>query len=115
MRLVFIMDPVSTVQVDAVTSFAIMLEAARRGHCVDHCLASDVRLEEGRVLATVRAATMKRDPLAPIVLGAAETVDLADVDRVFLVELVLVDADDHFAARVTNTMIAVSRNARGML
>lgn len=84
MRLVFIMDPVSTVQVDADTSFAIMLEAARRGHCVDHCLASDVRLEEGRVLATVRAATMKRDPLAPIVLGAAETVDLADVDVVFI-------------------------------
>lgn len=84
MRIVFIMDPVSTVQVDADTSFAIMLEAEKRGHRVDHCLLPDVRLDEGRVLATVRRATMQRDPLTPIRLGEAEIVDLADVDCVFI-------------------------------
>jgi glutathione synthase len=84
MRVVFIMDPVSTVQVDADTSFAIMLEAERRGHIVEHCLATDVRLDEGRVFATVRRASMKRDPVTPISLGAPESVDLADVDAVFI-------------------------------
>lgn len=84
MRIVFIMDPVSTVQVDADTSFAIMLEAERRGHRVDHCLLTDVRLDEGRVVATVRRASMQRDPALPIRLGEAEVVDLADVDCVFV-------------------------------
>ena len=41
------MDPVSTVQVDEDTSFAIMLEAERRGHRVDHCTAQDLFLEAG--------------------------------------------------------------------
>lgn len=84
MRIVFIMDPVSTIAVDADTSFAIMLEAERRGHRVDHCLPIDVRLDEGRVLATVRRASMKRDPLEPVRLGEPEVVALADVDAVFV-------------------------------
>lgn len=84
MRIVFIMDPVATVQVDADTSFAIMLEAETRGHRVDHCLLTDVRLDEGRVLATVRRASMRRDPAEPIRLAEAEVVDLADVDCVFI-------------------------------
>jgi glutathione synthase len=84
MRFVFIMDPVSTIDVDADTSFAIMLEAERRGHRVDHCLPVDVRLDEGRVLATVRRANMKRDPVEPVRLGASEVVALEDVDCVFV-------------------------------
>lgn len=84
MRIVFIMDPVSTIAVDADTSFAIMLEAERRGHRVDHCLPIDVRLDEGRVFATVRPASMKRDPIEPVRLGAAEVIDLANVDAVFV-------------------------------
>lgn len=84
MRLVVVMDPVSTVQVDADTSFAIMLEAQARGHRVDHCLATDVRLVEGRVFATVRRATMQRDAREPITLGPPESLDLETVDAVFI-------------------------------
>jgi len=84
MRIVFIMDPVSTIDVHADTSFAIMLEAERRGHRVDHCLPIDVRLDEGLVRATVRRAAMKRDPLEPVRLGEPEVVDLASVDAVFV-------------------------------
>lgn len=84
MRLVVVMDPVSTVQVDADTSFAIMLEAQRRGHAVFHALAKDVRLDEGEVFATVRPASMQRDPAAPIVLGEPLDLRLAEVDCVFI-------------------------------
>ncbi|MAQ16158.1 MAG: glutathione synthase [Sandaracinus sp.] len=84
MRLVFVMDPVSTVLVDEDTSFALMLEAQKRGHRVDHCLVQDVSLLDGRPVAQVRQATMKRDPAAPVTLGEWETVDLAEVDVVFI-------------------------------
>lgn len=84
MRFVFVMDPVSTVIVDEDTSFALMLEAQARGHRVDHCLPNDVGLRGRQVIARVRRATMQRDPAAPITLGEAEDVDLADVDAVFI-------------------------------
>jgi glutathione synthase len=84
MRLVFVMDPVDRVLVDEDTSFAIMLEAEARGHRVDHCLARDVGLRDGRVFATVRRATMQRVADAPIVLGESERISLEDVDAVFI-------------------------------
>jgi glutathione synthase len=84
MRIVFVMDPPSTVVVDADTSFALMLEAQARGHHVDHCLVRDVELDVDRVRAVVRPATMRRDAAAPIALGEAVEVDLAEVDAVFV-------------------------------
>ncbi|MDH3200278.1 MAG: glutathione synthase [Myxococcales bacterium] len=84
MRLVFVMDPVSTVIVDEDTSFALMLEAQARGHHVDHCLPRDVGLRGKKVLARVRKATMQPDPAEPIQLAEPEDVDLVDVDAVFI-------------------------------
>lgn len=84
MRFVFVMDPVSTVIVDEDTSFALMLEASRRGHRVDHCLDSDVGLRGRRVMARVRPAKMQIDREEPIILGDPEDVDLSEVDAVFI-------------------------------
>ncbi len=85
MRVLVVMDPVSTVQVDADTSFALMLEAQARGHHVDHALATDVELLDGRVFATVRRATMQREPSTPILLGDPERVDVgAEIDVVLI-------------------------------
>lgn len=84
MRIVVVMDPPETVKVDEDTSFALMLEAESRGHRVDHCLISDLFLDQGRVLARVRRATSRRDAARPITLGDAEDVDLGDVDVVLM-------------------------------
>lgn len=84
MRLLFVMDPVSSVLPDEDTSFALMREAERRGHRVDHCLVRDVALDGGRPRATVRPARTDPDAVPPVALGEAEEVDLADVDAVFV-------------------------------
>jgi glutathione synthase len=84
MRFVFVMDPVSTVKPDSDTSFVLMLEAAARGHRVDHCLVSDVFLDRSVARAFVRRATPKRDAAAPITLGEREDISLEDVDVVFI-------------------------------
>jgi glutathione synthase len=84
MHLVVIMDPVSTVNAEGDTTFALMEEAARRGHRVDHCLNTDLYLDRGRLFARVAQATMQRKSLPPIALAAPEDVSLHDVDAIFV-------------------------------
>lgn len=93
MRIVFVMDPVSTVRVDEDTSFALMLEAERRGHRVDHCMAQDLFLDGGVAWARVREAKCSRETSPPIALGAPEDVRLAEVDVVFVRKDPPFDAD----------------------
>ncbi|MCB9595558.1 MAG: glutathione synthase [Sandaracinaceae bacterium] len=100
MRIVVVMDPVSTVQVDEDTSFAIMLEAERRGHRVDHCTAQDLFLEAGVAGARVRRARCSRETTPPITLGEVEDVALADVDVVFVRKDPPFDADYLWATQV---------------
>ena len=84
MRIVVVMDPVSTVVVDEDTTFALMLEAASRGHRIDHCLVQDVELERGRPMATVRPATLARDPNEPVSLGTETRLALDEADCVWV-------------------------------
>jgi glutathione synthase len=84
MRIVVIMDPISTVHAEADTTFAMMEEAAKRGHRVDHCLNTDLYLDAGRLYARVARATMQRTASVPILLGALEDVSLHDVDAVLV-------------------------------
>lgn len=84
MRIVVVMDPIETVQVDADTSFALMEEAQARGHRVDHCLITDLYLDGWRLGARVRRAELRRDPLPPIVLGEFEDVWVDEVDAVLV-------------------------------
>ena len=84
MRLLFVMDPVSSILVDEDTSFALMLEAQERGHRVDHCLVPDVSLLDGVPMATVRPAKLSRDAAEPVRLGPPEEVDLRDIDAVLI-------------------------------
>lgn len=84
MHLVVIMDPVSTVLAAADTTFALMEEAARRGHRVDHCLNTDLYLDKGRLYARVAQATMQRATIPPIALATPEDICLHDVDAIFV-------------------------------
>jgi glutathione synthase len=84
MHIVVIMDPVSTVKAEGDTTFALMEEAALRGHRVDHCLNTDLYLDSGRVFARVAPATMQRTQPVPIALGTPEDISLHDVDAVLV-------------------------------
>jgi glutathione synthase len=84
MRIVVVMDPPETVHVEGDTSFALMAEAERRGHEVEHCLARDLVLDRGRVLARVRRASMREVAQPPIQLGATDEVSLHEMDAVLI-------------------------------
>ncbi|MEO1090419.1 MAG: glutathione synthase [Pseudomonadota bacterium] len=78
------MDPVSTINPDADSSFVLALEAQRRGHALFHYLPTDLTYRGGRVLARVRPLQVERRPRDFATLGAPEVLDLAGVDVVLM-------------------------------
>ncbi|TVR97927.1 MAG: glutathione synthase [Rhodospirillales bacterium] len=78
------MDPIDRIDIDADSTFALALEAERRGHSLRHYLASDLSLHKGRILAKARPLTVRRVKGDHFTLGGFEWIDLADVDVVLM-------------------------------
>jgi glutathione synthase len=78
------MDPLETVAIDADTTFALALEAQRRGHGLYHYLPRDLSYRNGRVLAKARGVEVRREVGNHVTFSAAETVDLAAMDVVLM-------------------------------
>jgi len=59
--LAFVMDPIESIDIQADTTFVLMLEAQTRGHRVLYIEPSDLCVSDGRVIARVRPVTLRRD------------------------------------------------------
>jgi glutathione synthase len=78
------MDPIERVNIDADTTFFLMLEAQTRGHGLFIYAADKLALDDGRVLARGRSANLravKGDHHTP---GEVEVRDLSDFDVVLM-------------------------------
>ncbi len=84
MRLLVVMDPVATILVDEDTSFALMVEAHRRGHEVHHCLPEDLELHEERLIARCRSAEPRKEPREPVRLGPRRREPIEEFDVVLV-------------------------------
>ena len=88
------MDPIETVNIDGDSTFALMLEAQRRGHRMWHYDVRNMSLHEGkqspggprteRLLARARPVTVQRKAGGHYAFGPAETLDLATMDTVLM-------------------------------
>ncbi len=78
------MDPVETIDIDADSTFALALEAQKRGHGLFHYLPRDLSLRDGRVLARARPLTLRREKGDHYTLGGAQSLDLATMDVVLM-------------------------------
>ncbi len=78
------MDPVETIDINADSTFALAMEAHRRGHGLYHYLPRNLSLRHGRIVARARPFAPRRDPASPGKLGAPESIDLAGVDVVLM-------------------------------
>ncbi len=78
------MDPFESVDIDADSTFALAMEAHRRGHGLYHYLPQDMSLRDGRVYARMRAFEPRRDRAAPARFSGPEIVDLATLDVVLM-------------------------------
>ena len=79
----FVMDPIESVSIDEDTTFALMLEAQRRGHEVLYVDPAELAVAEGRPVARVTPVSLRRehgnhvDKLASRLAVLDEEVDVA--------------------------------------
>ena len=78
------MDPLETVDIDGDSSFALALEAQRRGHGLYHYLPRQLSYRHGRIVATARPFEVRRERGNHVSLGTPETIDLATLDVVLM-------------------------------
>jgi glutathione synthase len=84
LRVAFVMDPVEAVDIEADTTFVLMLESQRRGYEVLYVDPSDLMVVGGQPVAHARPATLRREVGRHVDLGSERRVNLdADVDLVF--------------------------------
>jgi len=90
----FVMDPIEKVDIGADTSFALMLEAQRRGHRVYYAAPEDLGIDAGRVTVRVQRAKLRREAGRHVELEPARLVPVDDeFDLVFQRKDPPVDAD----------------------
>lgn len=88
------MDPIESVNIEGDSTFALMLEAQRRGHRMWHYEVRHMSLHEGkkapeghyaeRLMAQARPVTVQRRAGDHYAFGAVETVDLGTMDTVLM-------------------------------
>ena len=80
----FQMDDLAGIDIDADSSFALALEAQRRGHGLYHYAPGALTLRDGRVYGRGRPMKLKREYGRHYELGDWETIDLAGLDVVMM-------------------------------
>ncbi|KRA34944.1 glutathione synthetase [Rhodanobacter sp. Root627] len=79
-----LMDPISTIKVAKDTSFAMLLEAQRRGHSLLYFEQASLALRDGVPWARLAALQVRDDPRDWCTLGEPQWRDLRDIDVVLM-------------------------------
>ncbi|MCP4315128.1 MAG: glutathione synthase [Hyphomicrobiales bacterium] len=78
------MDHVSTIQIEGDSTFAMCLEAQKRGHEIYHYTPSQLSLRDGTVFARIEPMTLQDKVGDHYTLGPQERMDLSEMDVVLL-------------------------------
>jgi len=78
------MDPIERINIRGDSTFALMLEAQRRGHPLSYYTPDRLVLRDGKVSAAVRPVKVRDSAGDHFTLGEPQTVDLASFDVVLL-------------------------------
>ena len=78
------MDPIDRIDIRGDSTFAMLLEAQRRGHSLHYYTPPHLSLLNGRLIAQAHTLKVEDKVGAHYVLGPAETLSLADCDVVLL-------------------------------
>ena len=79
-----LMDPISSIKIVKDTTFAMLLEAARRGHRLFYMEQGDLALRDGAPWARLRTLTVKDDPAGWFTLGEGCWTDLREMNTVLM-------------------------------
>ena len=78
------MDPIESINIDADSTFALALEAEKRGHQLWHYLPKDMSFRDGTVLAHAHPLRVRRERGNHFTFGPALTLELSTMDVVLL-------------------------------
>ena len=78
------MDHIASIRVAGDSTFALMLEAQRRGHRLFHYTPDRLTLRAGAVTAALEPVSVRDEPGHHFTLGTAEKTDLSTLDVVLL-------------------------------
>jgi len=81
--MLFVMDPVQAVDIQADTTFVLMLEAQRRGHRVWSMDPADLGVAGGKAVGRAQRVTLRREQGQHAEVGPAQDLVLDDMDVVF--------------------------------
>lgn len=79
-----LMDPIGAIKIAKDTTFAMLLEAQRRGHDLLYMEQGDLAVRDGRAWARLAPLNVKDDPSGWFSLGQARWRELAEVDVVLM-------------------------------
>ena len=102
-----VMDPIGSITTKKDSSFAMLLEAGRRGAELHYFEQSDLRLVAGEARGRSRRLTVRDDPNDWFEFGADEDVRLADID------VILMRKDPPFDIEYVYTTYILDRAALG--
>jgi glutathione synthase len=88
-----VMDPIGSIRIAKDTTFAMLLEAQRRGHQLHYVVPGGLGVAGGRAHARVAPLSVRDDPASWYTLGEARQAPLAEMDVVLMRRDPPVDAE----------------------
>jgi glutathione synthase len=84
LQVAVVMDPIGSIKIAKDTSFAMLLEAQRRGHALHYVAPGGLAVAGGRAVAHMAELTVRDDPNGWHTLGSYATQSLAEMDVVLM-------------------------------
>ncbi|MEE2022865.1 MULTISPECIES: glutathione synthase [Alkalimonas] len=79
-----VMDPIADITIKKDTSFAMLLEAQRRGYTIHYMEMADLYLLEGQARARTRLLMVEEDPTNWYQFGQQQDIALGDLDAILM-------------------------------
>jgi glutathione synthase len=79
-----VMDPIASIKIAKDSTFAMLLEAQRRGHALHYVAPGGLAIASGRAMARMAPLTVKDDPKDWFTIGPLEARPLADMAAVLM-------------------------------
>lgn len=83
-KLGIVMDPIESINIKKDSSFAMMMEAQRRGWEIHYMEMNDLSLEQGKAIARTRIVSLKEDPNGWFEFHGEQEIALSDLDAVLM-------------------------------
>ncbi|UKA10589.1 glutathione synthase [Photobacterium damselae] len=83
-KLGIVMDPIESINIKKDSSFAMMMEAQRRGWEIHYMEMNDLSLEQGEAVARTRVVSLKEDPNGWFEFQSEQEIALSELDAVLM-------------------------------